>query len=100
MSKQNVTEEEVIKIAHLSKLSIADHELKDLTKDFNQILEFVGQIENAQLDKDLSFSHPLELSNATRADKEEPSVSMDEVRKLSEHFESGFFVVPKIIESE
>lgn len=100
MATQNVTEEEVVKIAHLSKLSLEGNELKNLTKDFNQILEFVGQIESAHIDNDLSFSHPLDLSNATRHDQEKPSVSLDEVRQLSEHFESGFFVVPKIIDSE
>lgn len=97
--KREVNEQEIAKIAHLSKLSLQGDELKNLTNDFNQILEFVGQIEQADIQEDITFDHPLDVKNVRRPDIPHKSVSIEDVRNLTPNFEAGFFVVPKVIES-
>lgn len=98
-NKKEVTEQDVVKIAHLSKLALQGDELKNLTNDFNQILDFVGQIEQADVQDDITFDNPLDIKNVRRADSPHESISIHDVRNLTSNFESGFFVVPKVIES-
>lgn len=97
--RKPIEQDEVARIARLSKISLQGDELEKLTQDFNQILQFVGQVEEAGVQDDLQFDNPLHLHNISRSDTPHTSLPIEEVRKLTPNFESGFFVVPKVIES-
>lgn len=91
---------EVQKIAGLSKLKLEGDELTRMAKDFNGILNFVAQINEAKIDGAPAIDHPLGLTNSERADKPEASIGQDAIRKFAPKFEAGFFVVPRVIETE
>lgn len=95
-----VTVAEVQKIAGLSKLRLEGDELTKMAHDFNGILNFVAQIDEAKIDGAPSIDHPLGLTNSSREDKPAQSIGQDAIRQFAPKFEAGFFVVPRVIETE
>ena len=91
---------EVKKIAALARLKLEGDELAALTNDFNSILNFVSQIneiDTSSIDRQ-NLNH--EHANVIRKDEIKPSLEIDKIKKSAPRFEAGFFVVPKVIESE
>lgn len=97
---RSVTAEEVQKIAHLSKLNLEGGELENLTRDFNQILDFVAQIEEVDVQDASAFDHVLGHENVRRPDKPEPSLPVEEVKNIAPDYEAGYIVVPRVIDAE
>jgi aspartyl-tRNA(Asn)/glutamyl-tRNA(Gln) amidotransferase subunit C len=91
---------EVQKIASLSKLRLEGPELEKMATDFNGILDFVAQIKAADVAGAPALDHPLGHVNADRDDKPTASIDQDAIRKFAPKFEAGFFVVPRVIETE
>lgn len=91
---------EVQKIASLSKLRLEGSELEKMAHDFNGILDFVAQIKEADTSGAHVLDHPLGHTNAWREDKSETSIDQDAIRAFAPKFEAGFFVVPRVIETE
>jgi aspartyl-tRNA(Asn)/glutamyl-tRNA(Gln) amidotransferase subunit C len=91
---------EVQKIASLSKLRLEGSELDKMANDFNGILDFVAQIKEADTQGAPALDHPLGHTNADREDKPMSSIDQDAIRKFAPKFEAGFFVVPRVIETD
>lgn len=91
---------EVQKIASLSKLRLEGDELEKMAHDFNGILGFVAQIKEADTNGAPAIDHPLGLTNSSREDIPEASIGQDAIREFAPKFESGFFVVPRVIETD
>ncbi len=98
--KHTVSAAEVQKIAHLSRLSLEGEELEGLTRDFNQILDFVDQIGEANTDNIEPLHHVLDLQDVARGDEPGKSFTGDEVKSIAPDFSAGYFVVPKVIDAE
>ncbi|MES0489047.1 MAG: Asp-tRNA(Asn)/Glu-tRNA(Gln) amidotransferase subunit GatC [Leptospirales bacterium] len=98
--KKTVTPEEVKKIAALSRLNLEGKELENLTEDFNQILEFVAQIDEVNTDNVKPLNHVLDLENVTRKDEPVASFNREDVESIAPEFNAGYFVVPQIIDAE
>lgn len=96
----SVSEAEVQKIASLSRLLVEGDELKSLTKDFNGILNFVEQIKEVNTENVKPFDHVLGLENVQRDDTPQTSLTHDDIRAMAPRFEAGYFVVPRVIETE
>lgn len=95
-----ISSDEVRKIASLSKLRLEGSELEKMAQDFNGILDFVAQITQADTSGAHVLDHPLGHTNAWRADQSEVSIGQDAIRAFAPKFEAGFFVVPRVIETE
>ncbi|HRP68556.1 MAG TPA: Asp-tRNA(Asn)/Glu-tRNA(Gln) amidotransferase subunit GatC [Turneriella sp.] len=91
---------EVQKIAGLSKLRLEGDELQKMAHDFNGILNFVAQIKDANTENTPALDHPLGLINSERSDTPVPSIEQEAIRAFAPKFEAGFFVVPRVIETE
>jgi len=99
MALNNVTPDEVARIAHLSKLNLEGGELEKLTEDFNQILGYVQQISEVNTENIQPMSHVLELKNVTRKDIPGNSLGIEDVKNLAPEFNAGYFVVPRVIDA-
>ena len=97
---KRVSEEDVKKIAGLSRLRLEGDELKKLTADFNEILKFVEQIEEVDVTGASQISHVLNKTNVGRDDQVVPGVQRSAIELMSHNFIDGFFVVPRVIEEE
>ncbi len=86
-------------IASLARLKIDQTELDLMLRDFNQIMEYVAQVQEVDVssieEKDLYPHH----ENAMRSDIIGESLSRDEISKLAPQYENGYIVVPRVIET-
>ena len=99
MAINNVTTDEVARIAHLSKLDLEGSELQKLTEDFNQILGYVQQISEVNTDNVDTMSHVIGLKNVMRSDSPRDSLNIEDVKNLAPEFNAGYFVVPRVIDA-
>ena len=51
-----ISKEEIKHLANLSALEFEEKEIEKLQKEFNQILDFVNQINNAKVDGDIEYT--------------------------------------------
>ena len=89
-----VTREEILKIAKLSKLSVAEEELDGLTAAMGEIIAFADTI-NAAGAAAGEFDNINNLQNAFSEDEVVPSYPRDEILKNVDGGEDGFFPVRK-----
>lgn len=90
-----VTREDVINIARLSKLYIAEEELDDMTKAMDDIVKFADTINNASESGVEEFDNINNLQNAFREDVAVPSYERDEILKNANDIDEGHFLVRK-----
>ena len=87
-------------IARLSRLHLTDEELRYFETQVAQILSFVDQLKDVNVDGVEPTSHPLALSNVFREDRPLPPLPIEEFLKHSPSAKGRFFEVPKIIEDK
>ena len=87
-------------IARLSRLHLSNEELEFFKTQVSQILSFVDQLKEVNVDGVEPTSHPLSLSNVFREDQVQPSIPIEEFLKHSPRARGRFFEVPKIIEDK
>jgi len=88
-------------LAALARIELGDSEKKKLAGDLANILKYVEQINELDLEDVEPTSHVLDIENVFREDKvvEQPEVAKDVIKALPEDAKEGpFFKVPKVIE--
>ena len=91
-----VTKEEIMKIAVLSKLFVADDEIDRLTKDMAEIISFADTINNAA-DEGSDFDNINNLSNVLREDEVVPSLDREKILQNAKDSDGGCFLVKNIM---
>ena len=84
--------------AELARLNLKPNERIKLSKDLEEILAYVDQLQELKTDNVLPTSHVLPIENVFRKDQAKPSQIWDAVLKHAPKSEGKFFKVPKIIE--
>lgn len=92
-----VTQEEVKKIARLSRLEIQEHELEKFTGQMNQILDFIASLNKLDTSHIEATSHANVMGTAFREDKLVESQISELVLETAPEAENHFFKVPKVI---
>ncbi|MDD5448981.1 MAG: Asp-tRNA(Asn)/Glu-tRNA(Gln) amidotransferase subunit GatC [Candidatus Omnitrophica bacterium] len=85
-------------VAKLARLALTADEIKRLGKQLNDILGYIGKLNNVDTAKVQPTSHVLPLKNVERTDKVVPSLRIEETLKNAPLKENSFFKVPKVIE--
>ena len=91
-------EKDILHAATLSKLNIKPEEIEGLTRDMNQIVNFVEKINEVDTKNISPLDSVQGLSNAFRADIPGDSLSVDFTENIAPKFEDGHIVVPPVIE--
>jgi len=87
--------EDVENLAKLARIELGEDEKKELLKDMQGILEYVKQIEEAQVE---DIKTDFGLTNVSREDKLEPrEFSRDLIVGQFPHAKDGFLKVKKIL---
>ena len=89
-----VTKDEILDIALLSKLSVADDELDELTEQMMEIIKFADTVNNFDGEVD-EFDNINNLSNAFREDEVIESYAREDILKNVDGGENGCFPVKK-----
>ncbi|MFO1520267.1 MAG: Asp-tRNA(Asn)/Glu-tRNA(Gln) amidotransferase subunit GatC [bacterium] len=92
-----VTKENVLKIAELSRLKIADSELEKFTEQMNGILKFIERLKQLDTSNITPTSHATLVTNAFRQDEAVKSGVREKALETAPDKEGHFFRVPKVI---
>ena len=87
-------------VAKLARLHLTEEESKNLSGQLSQILGFVENLKEVNVEGVEPTSHPLKISNVFRPDEITPSLPIEEFLRHSPKAKGRFFEVPKIIEDK
>ena len=91
-----ISKENIVHLANHSALEFTDEEIDNFQKEFNQILTFVNQIENAHVDGDIEYNtHDFA---DLREDEAKEGLSQEEVLLNAPNKKLGSFAVPLMME--
>lgn len=96
----NLTDKDIDKIANLARLNSKDKDNNPIVEieDLNKILHFVEQIQNIDTDNVEPMYHSFDVNQPLAKDEvSEPNVK-DEMLKIAPNTDSGYFIVPKVVE--
>tara|TARA_Y100001936_G_scaffold66916_1_gene65926 strand:+ start:13 stop:324 length:312 start_codon:yes stop_codon:yes gene_type:complete len=101
MSKKNkISEQEVKKIAELSRLSLSSDELKKRTVDMNNILNYMDTLNEIDTDNVEELYNVNDMSNLLRDDTFEQSLEKKDVLKNSPSSNDDYIEVPLTVKKE
>ena len=101
MSKKNkISEQEVKKIAELSRLSLSSNELKKRTEDMNNIIHYMDTLNEIDTDNVDELYNVHDMNNALRDDSFEESLDKNDVLKNSPSSNEDYIEVPLTVKKE
>ena len=101
MSKKNkISEQEVKKIAELSRLSLSSDELKKRTEDMNNIIHYMDILNEIDTDNVEELYNVHDMNNTLRDDSFEESLDKKDVLKNSPRSNEDYIEVPLTVKKE
>ncbi|MGO8670241.1 MAG: Asp-tRNA(Asn)/Glu-tRNA(Gln) amidotransferase subunit GatC [Capsulimonadaceae bacterium] len=97
MSDQ-LTLEEVARVAHLARLELTAEEMSRMTSDLNNILDQFARLQELDTDGVPATSHSIPLQNVFRSDVARGSLPRDKATANATEKRDGNFIVPQILE--
>ena len=92
-----LSKEDVIKIAILSKLEFNDDEIENFRSDLSEILNYMNELNELDTEGISPLFNVLDLDDVTRKDDVTDSLKQEEVLKNAPDKDENFIIVPKII---
>ncbi len=94
-----IDKETVLKVAYLARLRLTEEEVELFSKQLGDILEFVNQMNEVNTEGVEPFV--LDYGNTpVREDEPGKTLPREEIEKNAPEFENGYFVVPRVFETE
>ncbi len=93
-----ITRKEVDHVAHLARLEISGEEVDVLTDQMNDILEYIGKLNELDTDEVEPTCHAVEVTNAFREDVRRKRFTVGDALANAPDSDDGNFKVPKVIE--
>ena len=92
-----LSKEDVIKIAILSKLEFRDDEIENFRSDLSEILNYMNELNELDTNSVEPLFNVLDLENIIRKDEIVESLDQKEVLRNAPDKDENFIIVPKII---
>ena len=89
-----VTRDEVLHVARLARLELAEEEVARFTEQLSAILEAVDKVSELDLSDVEPTAHPLDVVNVWADDEPRPSIPVEDALANAPDREAGFFKVP------
>lgn len=93
-----LSSEDIRNIAKLAKLQINQDELDQYKQDLSNILEFVEQMNQADVGSIEPMAHPQELTQSLRIDEVTEVDHRDKFQQVAPATQDGLYLVPRVIE--
>jgi len=93
-----VTNEDVKKIAQLSRLYIEDDMMGQFAYNLEAVLEHAEKLKELDTQNVAPTAHILPVHNVLREDKVLPSMDREELTKNAPERDGGCFIVPRVVE--
>lgn len=94
----SITPPEVMKIAHLARMSIHPDDIARYSHDLSGILELVTRMSQVDVQGIEPMAHPLEMKQRLRSDTVTEVNQRELLQAHAPAVENGLFLVPKVIE--
>lgn len=95
-----LSRDDVAHVAMLARIQLTDEELDRLAGQLEQIVEWVGHVNEVAADDVPPMSHPLTLSNVSRPDEVRPGLTPAEALSGAPESAQQRFSVPRILDEE
>jgi aspartyl-tRNA(Asn)/glutamyl-tRNA(Gln) amidotransferase subunit C len=92
-----ITKEEVLHVAQLARLDVAESDVERFAGQIGTILEYVDTLKKVDTSGVAGTSHAIELTNAFRGDEEKEQLAPEAALANAPEKDDSAFVVPKII---
>lgn len=92
-----ITEKNVRDVARLSRLHVTDDEVHHFTEQLSAVLDYIGKLNELDVDGVEPMVHPMELVNVLRPDEEQPGIDTDLALANAPAKTPPFFKVPKVL---
>lgn len=96
----SLSRDQVAHVAMLARIQLDDSELDRLSGQLHQIVDWVSSISDVAAADIPPMSHPLPLTNVTRADEVRPSLTPEQALSGAPASEQQRFAVPRILDEE
>ncbi len=90
--------EDVVRIAHLARLAIADQDVPRYAEELSSILDLVQQMNRVDTSGVIPMAHPLDAVQRLRPDVVSEQDQRDLFQTIAPQAEDGLYLVPKVIE--
>ena len=94
----SVTPEDVVQVAQLARLEIAETELDTVVERFGRILELVDALQAVDVSAVEPMSNPHDATQRLRPDVVTRSDARTELQAVAPAVEDGYFLVPKVLD--
>ena len=95
---KKIDEEQVRRVALLSRLELSDEEIAQFSGQLSDIVEYIEKLNELNTDNVEPLAHCLPVHNVLREDKPRPSLSNDQALANAPDREDEYFKVPKILD--
>ena len=93
-----ITKDEVLHVATLARLRVADSDVDRFAGQLGNILNYVETLDRIDTTGVDATAHAVDMANAFRDDTPGDSLDPEAALANAPEAEDGFFVVPKVIE--
>ncbi|MBN1626487.1 MAG: aspartate--tRNA ligase [Deltaproteobacteria bacterium] len=100
ISADRISEQEVLHVAKLARLTLSAPEIKEYRKDLNSILNYVGSLEEIDTRDVEPMSHVIGAMNIWREDEPNDTGKPEALSTNAPMMENGCFRVPRILENK
>ena len=94
----SINKQTIEQVAHLARIDLPSKELEKLSLQLQGIIDFIGQLNKADINNVAPTSHILPIHNIWREDLPAGSLPVDQALGDAPRREGNFFVVPRVIE--
>lgn len=93
-----LSKQDIEYIAQLARLEIDVDEIPDYQSKLGQIIEFIAELEQAEIGDLLPMAHPLAMSQRLRPDEVTEVNERERLQANASETSEGFYVVPRVLE--
>jgi len=94
----NLSRDVVAKVAKLARIRLTEAEEESLAAELGNILSYVEQLQEANVEGVEPLAHCLPLQNAFRSDEQQPSLAVSDVLANAPKRAGDFYSVPAILD--
>jgi aspartyl-tRNA(Asn)/glutamyl-tRNA(Gln) amidotransferase subunit C len=89
-----ISREEVLHVARLARLALAEDEIEPMARELSAVLDHVATIRSLDLEDVAPTAHVVEVTGALRADQPRPSLPREIALAQAPAVGDGGFLVP------
>ena len=93
-----IEQQDLKKIAELSKIEISEENFKDFELKIKNIINLIDELISADVSNIEPMAHPLDQKQMLRKDAVTEKTQIDEIEKNAPEIKDSHYIVPKFVE--